>query len=260
MPLENDVPSDVLGLNGRVVVITGAAHGIGRATAQMMCAHRAQVVALDIDKDGLAYTSGQIREAGGLIRPVVLDVTREDQVVATFRRLKDEVGRVDVLVNVVGGGRPTKFVEISSEEWDYVFALNVKSCFLCSREAASLMVDHGQGRIINVASVAGQRTSVLQGAHYTAAKAAVIGLTRHMARELGPLGIIVNCVAPGATLTERIRQQMGSVQYEQLVRRIPLRRLAEPEDVARVVLFLASSLASYVTGATIEVNGGLLLV
>jgi 3-oxoacyl-[acyl-carrier protein] reductase len=134
---------------------------------------------------------------------------------------------------------------------------NVTSCFLCAREAARHMPVGG--RVINVASLAGVTTSQLQGAHYTTAKAAVIGLTRHLAKELGPRGITVNAIAPGATLTERIRAQMTPEREQELAARVPLGRLATPEDQAGVILFLASSLSAYVTGVTIDVSGGYLL-
>jgi len=121
------------------------------------------------------------------------------------------------------------------------------------------MATSGGGRIINVASLAGQTSSVLQGAHYSAAKAAVIGLTRHMARELGPLGIQVNAIAPGPTRTERVDRQMTPESRQALISRLPLRRMATPEDQAGVILFLASSLSNFVTGVTIDVSGGILL-
>jgi 3-oxoacyl-[acyl-carrier protein] reductase len=121
------------------------------------------------------------------------------------------------------------------------------------------MAASGGGRIINVASLAGQTSSVLQGAHYSASKAAVIGLTRHMARELGPLGIYVNAIAPGPTSTERVKLQMAPERCQALISRIPLRRLGTPEDQAGVILFLASALSNYVTGVTIDVSGGILL-
>jgi NAD(P)-dependent dehydrogenase (short-subunit alcohol dehydrogenase family) len=174
-----------------------------------------------------------------------------------FKDLAERYGRRDILVNAVGGGRPAALDDITGADWDRMFDLNAKGCFLCSREAARYMTEGG--RIINVASLAGVSSSVLQGAHYSSSKAAVIGLTRHMARELGPRGITVNAIAPGATLTERIQAQMTPEKHQALIERIPLQRLATPEDQAGAILFLASSLSAYVTGVTIDVSGGYLL-
>lgn len=250
-------PGSDLGIAGKLAVITGAGRGIGRATAILFARWGATVLALDIDPDGLESVAEQIKCSGGAVETDVVDVCAEESVVRFFKALRSKHGRLDVLVNVVGGGSPARLPEITGAEWDRMFSFNAKSCFLCSREAARHMTEGG--RIINVASLAGQSSSVLQGAHYSASKAAVIGLTRHMARELGPLGITVNAIAPGTTVTERIEAQMTPETRQALMSRIPLRRLATPEDQAGVILFLASSLAGYVTGVTIDVSAGILL-
>lgn len=217
------------------------------------------MVVADIAQRAAEATVLEIQKSGGAAEAAVVDVCIEEQEVIFFEQVFRTHHRIDLLVNLVGGGKPARVADITSSEWDQMFAFNTKSCFLCSREAAKYMALSGGGRIINVASLAGQTSSVLQGAHYSAAKAAVIGLTRHMARELGPLGIHVNAIAPGMTSTERIVKQMTPEKLEALIARIPLRRLATPEDQAGVILFLASSLANYVTGVTIDVSGGILL-
>lgn len=249
-----------LGIAGKVAVVTGAGRGIGRVTALMLARCGATVVAVDVDREAVESTAGGVASAGGSLQAVVADVCSEPQVVELFEGVVARYGRLEILANVVGGGRPGSASDISAEDWDRMFAFNARSCFLCSREAARHMARSGGGRIINVASIAGQRCSVLQGAHYSASKAAVIGLTRHLARELGPAGITVNAIAPGVTMTERIERQMTPEKYASLVADIPLRRLATPEDQAGVIVFLASSLAGYVTGVTIDVSGGLMLV
>jgi len=217
------------------------------------------MVVADIDRDAAEATVSEIQRMGGEAEADRVDVCIEEQVVGFFGEVYRKYRRIDILVNVVGGGKPARVAEITSSEWDDMFSFNAKSCFLCSREAARHMTASGGGRIINVASLAGQTTSALQGAHYSASKAAVIGLTRHMARELGPLGIYVNAIAPGPTTTERVKLQMTPEKCQALISRIPLRRLGTPEDQAGVILFLASTLSDYVTGVTIDVSGGILL-
>lgn len=248
-----------LGIRGKIAIVTGAGRGIGRATAELLSKWGAKVIGVDIDRDEVEATVARIKGIGNEAEAAVVDVCIEEQVVSFFEEVLNRYRRIDILVNVVGGGKPAKCTEITASEWDTIFALNTKSCFFCSREAARHMAVQRDGRIINVASIAGQRSSVMQGAHYSASKAAVIGLTRHMARELGPLGINVNAIAPGPTTTERIESQMTQEMRQTLISRIPLRRLATPEDQTGAILFLASSLANYVTGVTIDVSGGLLL-
>jgi NAD(P)-dependent dehydrogenase (short-subunit alcohol dehydrogenase family) len=214
-------------------------------------------VALDIDGPALSALEGDLRAAGAEAQTVRVDVGDEAAVVDCFAALAARHGPLDVLVNVVGGGKPAALADITGAEWDRMLAFNAKTCFLCCREAIPRL--HDGGRIINVSSVAGRTSSPLQGPHYSAAKAAVIGLTRHLARELGPRRITVNAIAPGATETERIARQMTPERKAQLAARIPLGRLATPEDQAGAILFLASSLAGYITGVTIDVSGGILL-
>ena len=253
-------PTDVrgeLGITGKVAVVTAAGRGIGRATALLLASWGATVVAADLDPTALASTATEIAGFGGKAEAATVDVCDESAVGGFFKDLAERYGRLDILVNAVGGGRPAALDEITAADWDRMFDFNAKSCFLCSREAVRYMTEGG--RIINVASLAGVSSSVLQGAHYSSSKAAVIGLTRHMARELGPRGITVNAIAPGTTLTERIQAQMTPEKHQALIERIPLRRLATPEDQAGAILFLASSLSAYVTGVTIHVSGGYLL-
>ncbi len=249
--------ADDLGLRDKIAVVTAGARGIGRATALLLTRWGARVIAVDLDAEALAGLSTEEPAISGNIETIAADACDEAAVARLFANVADRHGRVDILVNAVGGGKPASLDEISSAEWDRMFALNVKSSFFCAREAARHMP--AGGRIVNVASLAGVTSSVLQGAHYSSAKAAVIGLTRHLARELGPRGITVNAIAPGTTLTERIRAQMSPEKHEALIERIPLQRLATPEDQAGVILFLASSLSAYVTGVTIDVSGGYLL-
>lgn len=246
-----------LGVAGKVAVVTAAGRGIGWATALVLVRWGARVVAVDLDPTALALLVSEATSAATPVETAIADVCDEGAVTRLFSDVARRHGGVDILVNAVGGGKPTALEEISGSEWDRMFAFNVKSSFLCAREAARHMASGG--RIVNVASLAGVTSSVLQGAHYSSAKAAVIGLTRHLARELGPRGITVNAIAPGTTLTERIAAQMAPEKRTALIERIPLRRLATPEDQAGAILFLSSSLSAYVTGVTIDVSGGYLL-
>lgn len=255
--MEDSATSRSLGLEGRLAVVTAAGRGIGRATALLLSHWGASLVLVDKDGDVRRALRDEILHGGGAAESHATDVCDEAAVTALFKDIASRFDRIDILVNAVGGGKPAALEEISVAEWTRMLDFNVTSCFLCAREAARYMAPGG--RIVNVASLAGLSTSQLQGAHYTTAKAAVIGLTRHLARELGPRGITVNAIAPGATLTERIRAQMRPEREQELAARIPLGRLATPEDQAGAILFLVSSLSSYVTGVTLDVSGGYLL-
>jgi NAD(P)-dependent dehydrogenase (short-subunit alcohol dehydrogenase family) len=252
----SSVPRD-LGLQGKIAVVTAAGRGIGRATALLLSAWGTTTLLVDTDGEVSRVVRDEILAGGGAAEVHTVDVCDEARVTALFAEIAGRFSRIDILVNAVGGGKPAPLEEISAADWTRMLDFNVTSCFLCAREAARYMP--AGGRIVNVASLAGVSTSQLQGAHYTTAKAAVIGLTRHLAKELGPRGITVNAIAPGATLTERIRAQMPPERAQELAARVPLGRLATPEDQAGVILFLTSSLSAYVTGVTIDVSGGYLL-
>ncbi|HVQ76188.1 MAG TPA: SDR family NAD(P)-dependent oxidoreductase [Candidatus Binatia bacterium] len=244
----------------RVVIVTGAARGIGADIARAFAGEGARLAILDVDAGGLYTVGGALRAAGADVLDLVTDVTRGAEVDGAVASVLERWSRVDVLVNNAGGFaviRPTE--EISEEEWNAIVALNLTSVFLCSRAVLPAMRRQRAGRIVNVASVVGRGGAVRVTSHYAAAKAGVIGFTRHLALEAGPDGITVNAVAPGTTATERVLKARTPAETRRVAEAIPLRRLGEPREIARTVLFLASDDASFVNGATLDVNGGQLM-
>jgi 3-oxoacyl-[acyl-carrier protein] reductase len=180
---------------------------------------------------------------------------------ASRRCSTSRFGTVDILVNNAGGGRQTPFMEVQEAEWDLMFDLNVRSVFHACQLALRVMLPKRSGKIINMASAAGRSRTQIAGPHYGAAKAAVIGFTRNLAREMGPQGIHVNAICPGIVATERlmgILERSGRVESE--ARAVPLGRLGTPDDIAGGAVFLASSMSDYMTGAMLDLNGGILMV
>lgn len=227
--------------NDRVVLVTGAARGIGAAIAGRFASDGARVVAVDLEAPG---------DANPQIRYETADVSDADHVESLFDRVRTEYGRIDVLVNNVGIWFRRPFREITVDEWDRVIAVNLRGVFLCTRAVLPLMEAAGGGAIVNIGSQAGVTVTRGQGAHYHASKAAVSHLTKALAVEFGPLGIRVNCLAPGPTFPD------PSFLPPQILDQIPLGRGGEPDDVAGACAFLASPDASYITGQTLLVNGG----
>jgi 3-oxoacyl-[acyl-carrier protein] reductase len=244
----------------RVALVTGASRGIGAVTAELLASRGARVALSARTISDLKQWEKKIRLKGREAMVVPCDVMDPVQIKSMIERVMDEWGRLDILVNNAGvGTSPTPVEEIRPEDWDHTVTLHLRSAFLCVQGTASIMKRQGYGRIINVSSFAGRNYSLLSAAQYTAAKAGLLGFTRHMAAELGPHGICVNAVAPGIVLTERVKAKWEAQIEEdrkRILSNIPLRRLAQPEDVASVIAFLASDDASYVNGVCIDVNGG----
>ncbi len=244
----------------KVAIITGAGRGIGAAIARAFAAEGARVVVNDLTPEEAGKVCREIREAGGTALCYPADVTLDQEVRDLAAAATGTFGGVDILVNNAGGLKPSPFEEISEEEWDWVIRVNLKSAFLCCQAVYPLMKAKGWGRIINLGSLAGKATSTTGGAHYTTAKAGVHGLTRHLARESAPFGITVNAVAPGMVDTPMVRENMRPERLEKVIAAIPLGRLARPEEIASLVLFLASEAASYITGACVDIHGGELIL
>jgi len=251
-------------LNDRVALVTGASRGIGAFTAEILAKRGAKVAVSARTVSDLEAVAASIRKIGGEALAVPGDVVEPGQIASMIESVVKKWGRLDILVNNAGLGTPAKPVEeVLPEEWDQTLLLNLKSVYLCIRAAAPVMKRQGYGRIVNVSSFAGRFFSRLSGPHYSSAKAGVIGFTRHMAAELGPFGVCVNSVAPSPVLTERVKvkwETRPEEERQRILAGIPLGRLAQPEEVATVIAFLASDDASYVNGACIDVNGGSYMV
>lgn len=242
----------------KVAVVTGAGRGIGAVIAKDLIEEGATVYVPDLDaqrSEKMATNLGQSAKAGKL------DVTKHTDVQAFFSRLEEEVGGVDYLVNCAGGYVPLiPSLSITEHEYDLVMDSNLKGTFLCCQSAVPQMIERNGGAIVNFSSLAGRQTSPALGSHYTAAKAGVLGLTRHFAKEFGANGIRVNAVAPGTTEGERVAGLLSSEDRTRQLGGIPLGRFATADDLSPVVLFLLSDDARYITGATIDINGGTLTI
>jgi 3-oxoacyl-[acyl-carrier protein] reductase len=236
-----------------VVLVTGAGGGIGRAVVRRFARDGARLVLAELRADGVERALG---EAGGAeTLPWAGDLAIEPEVKELFRQVMERFGRLDVAVNCAGVLRTTPFEEISKSEWDEVMSANVGSAFLVCRECCAPMRRQGSGRIINFSSIAGQTGGILSGAHYAASKAAIISLTRTVAKHLAPYGVRCNAVAPSGVEGEMFRR-FTDEQAEQLRQGIPVGRFGVAEEIAELVHWLASPAADYITGQTININGG----
>jgi 3-oxoacyl-[acyl-carrier protein] reductase len=252
-----------LDFSGKTAIVTGAAHGFGRAIALAFAERGAHVWASDVLDVELRETEALCRDAGGSCRAVITDVRDRAAVDACVAAASAASGRVDILVNNAGGvlgqvGRPLE--EITPEEWRAIFDVNVTGAFYCSQAVAPGMKAARQGRIVNISSGAGLGISLTGIQAYASAKAAQIGLTRQLAHELGPWGITVNNIAPGFVrsnpTTERQWASYGEEGQRALLDRIALKRLGTPNDIAYGVLFFASDYAGWISGQVISIDGG----
>ncbi|HVF65576.1 MAG TPA: SDR family NAD(P)-dependent oxidoreductase [Casimicrobiaceae bacterium] len=247
----------------RTVIVTGAAHGFGRAISMAFAQRGAYVWAVDIVANELEDTKRLCAEAGGRCETRAVDVTRPEAVNALVEEITQSRGRIDILVNNAGGvlgqvGRPLETV--SADDWNAIFAVNVSGAFYLCQAVAPAMKAARSGRIVNISSGAGLTISLTGIQAYAAAKAALISLTRQLGHELGAWQITVNCIAPGFVRsnanTERQWSALGVEGQKALVDNIALKRLGTPDDIAYGVLFLASDRAAWITGQTIAIDGG----
>ncbi len=244
-------------LDGKVVLVTGGSRGIGRAIASSLAIEGATVVLAARDAGRLSEAVEGITSAGGRAESVSIDVADRSSVKAATARVLETHGRIDGLVNNAGVTRDNLVLRMKDEDWQAVLATNLTGVFLCTQAVLRPMIKQRSGRIVNVTSVVGLMGNAGQ-ANYAASKAGVVGFTKSVAREVASRGITVNAVAPGfieTDMTEAVRNAAG----DQIKKKIPVRRLGRPEDVANAVLFLVADEASYITGQVLRVDGGLTL-
>ncbi|WP_152656423.1 3-oxoacyl-[acyl-carrier-protein] reductase [Oceanobacillus sp. CFH 90083] len=245
-------------LQGQTAVVTGASRGIGRAIALELANNGANVVVNYSGSEAKAEeVVGEIQELGVKAVKIQADVADEESVKQLLKQAVKEFGSIDILVNNAGITKDNLLMRMKEDEFDQVIQTNLKGTFLCTKAVTRQMMKQKSGRIINVASIVGVSGNPGQ-ANYVAAKAGVIGLTKTTAKELASRNILVNAVAPGFISTD-MTDQLSKEQQESLLQMIPLARLGKPEDVARVVRFLASEDANYITGQTIHIDGGMVM-
>jgi len=255
--------SERFDITGKVAIVTGAASGIGRAIALDLAEAGANVVVADVASEGAEKVAREIGSAGGKAIAVETDVTDSKEVEQMVQQTIEGFGKIDILINNAGIIGRSSVMDMKEDELDRTFEVNLKGVVLCSQAVARHMIEQRSGKIVNMGSSLSSRASVCNfsggGADYCASKAAVQAFTRALAMELGPYGINVNAIAPGVTNTPMHEGlwEMAAIYYQNSV---PLGRLAEPGDIADVVVFLVTDAARYVTGQTIHVNGGQIMV
>ncbi len=248
-------------LKNKVSLVTGAGQGIGRAIALAFAREGSAVVVNDIDLKTAEATAREItKKKKGEALAIRADVSQKDEVISMFEKLREKFDRIDILVNNAGIQTETLFLNLSVDEWDKIISVNLKGTFLCSQQAAQIMDEKKRGgKIINISSIH-QFFPAINIAHYAASKGGIMMLTKVMAQELAEKKINVTCIAPGAVKTAKNEAIIKSSQrLAEMESKIPLGRMAEPEEIALVAVFLASEDSNYITGTTIYVDGGLTL-
>ena len=244
-------------LEGKVALVTGAAGGMGTAIAIALSRMGVAVAVNDRTVDMVIPVCDILEERS---LAIAADVTTKTEVEAMVASVEQQLGAIDILVNNAGVLRPTKIVDIDEDEWDFVVDVNLKGSFLCSQAVIPGMRTRGWGRIVNLSSTAGKNVSTMGGAHYTASKAGVLGLTRHIASEVAEHGITVNAVCPGLIDTNMTRATITTAEADAYAASFPISRLGRPDEVADLIVFLASEQAGYITGASLDINGGDLMI
>lgn len=245
-------------LKDKIAIVTGAAQGIGKAIAKMYSEQGAIVVLCDIQYDKAADTAHKIsKETGNKTVPIAVDITKKSDVNATVNKVIDMFGHIDILVNNAGIVKHALIIDIEEKDWDQVFEVNVKGTFLFTQAVAKVMIPFKKGKIINISSCSGKKPTMEEGA-YCSSKSAIIGLTRVTALELGIYGINCNAICPGATDSVMLRSTIvTSPEIErEWIEKTALKKLGQPEDQAKVAVFLASELSEHMTGESLIVSAG----
>lgn len=249
----------MLDLTNKIAIVTGARRGMGRTHALALAKQGAKVAVTDIDEGQCQIVVDEIKNAGGDAMCFKMDVSNPNEINEIFDKVISVWGRLDILVNNSGIYVPKLALDMTEEEWDRTIDINLKGYFFCAQRAAKEMAKNKWGRIVNIASVAsgGVGIGILASAHYTASKGGIIGMTETLAIEWAPLGINVNAIGPGVIDTPMVQNAgMSQEQLDGILGGVPLRRMGRPEEISSAVVFLASEEASYITGATLYVDGG----
>ena len=245
-------------LDGRTAIITGAGSGFGEAMTRRFSKEGARVLACDRNRAAVESLAAELSAEGREVCAQEVDVSKALQVSRMVETGLKAFGRIDILVNNAGISPKKEFLEYTEEDWDAVHSVNLKGEYLCARAVCEHMMANKYGRIVNLSSSAWRAGGFAGGIPYTSAKAGVIGLTRSLAKTLGPFGITVNAIAPGPSATAMTDEWLAAWS-ETFVAQIPLRRVGQPEDIANAALFLVSDEAAYVTGICLDVNGGIVM-
>jgi len=247
-------------LEGRVAIVTGAGRGIGRAIAEKLAESGAKVTACDIDIKSAQDTADRLNAQEQSAISCLVDVTDPISVAGMIEAAKESFGPVDILVNNAGIMFRTRILDISFEEWEKTMQVNLTGPFLCSQAILPGMIDRRFGRIVNISSSAGRSVSTLGGSHYTSSKAGLLGLTRAIAKEVSQFGITVNAICPGLIDTEMARKTTTEKELQGFLDSFPINRIGTPDEVGDLVVFLCSDKASYITGVSVDINGGDLMI
>ena len=252
--------TDTTEFAGKVAIVTGAGQGMGKNASMRLASSGARVIVNDVNAEAVEQTVADIKNAGGMAIASAGSVTSKADVDRMVLAATDTYGDVNILVNSAGILRSTHVIDIEEDEWDLVIEVNLKGTYLCSRAVLPSMREANWGRIVNFSSTAGRKYSTLGGAHYSASKAGVLGLTRHLAMEEAANGITVNAVCPGLVNTEMVQNSVSPARVKEYTDSFPIPRIGEPWEVSELVAFIASDRAAYMTGVSFDINDGDLMM